>query len=63
MDRPCYGIRVPNVSDQFNVDMIQGLILTRDTFSQDVVYEPSQVDIFLLLLLFLRPWSILRSFW
>ena len=38
-----------------SVDMIQSLILAGDALGQDVVYEPGQVDIFLLLLLLSRP--------
>ena len=55
MDGPCYCIWMPDIPDQLDVDMIQGLILAGDALGQDVVYEPGQVDIFLLLLLLPRP--------
>ena len=44
-----------DISDELDVDVIQGLVLARDTLGEDVVDEPSQVDVLLVfLLLFLR---------
>lgn len=44
-----------NIADQLNVDVIQSLLLARDSLGQYVVDEPYKVDVFLL-------WTILILF-
>ena len=54
MDRPSDRIRVADVSDELDVDVVESLVLSRDALRQDVVDEPGQVDILLVLPLFAR---------
>jgi hypothetical protein len=44
---------VAELSDQININVVQSLLLARDPLGEDIVNEPGQVDILLLLLLFL----------
>ena len=36
---------MPNLSDQFNVDMVKSLVLPRNALCQDVVDKPSEIDV------------------
>ena len=54
-------IRVPDVANKLDVDVVKGLVLARYTLSQNVVYEPSKINVFLLGKLFAFFRLILRS--
>ena len=34
-----------NLSDQFNINVVQGLVLPRDSLSQNVINEPGEVNV------------------